>query len=235
MAYCLFVSEEQLHVIQRAVELFARIHSGQLEVVADCFFDNPVHELLRRLLLGIKPEITGFSSEFANHSIYSDKVPLDARRAYDVYQAIRSFDNPEYSILPATSESPPRVEWQATDTRNQFLQQQHRAVALMPPPRLDFIDLAILNAIDSYLRNLNDPASGVKTFIQITLARIKEACPLLELSKSRLEQRLNELELRELIETRRRERRKIFVRVTLKGLRILHGGSSPNLDENARR
>ncbi len=90
--YLLEITAEQAHVLARASELFARLHMGQLNILADEFIfakqinsDNLLK--LREGLKQLEPLITGLK-QHANKGIHGLRHER-AQIAWDLYQTIR--------------------------------------------------------------------------------------------------------------------------------------------------
>lgn len=92
--YTLTLNEHQAYVIKEALDLFSRIHMGQLDTVADVFvayaqergFDTL--SFLRDELDNLSPIWTGLHKH-AYHGIHSPKISDKARVAWDLQQVIR--------------------------------------------------------------------------------------------------------------------------------------------------
>lgn len=121
--YALALTEDQAVAVEIACETLARIGMGQLAGVGD---HTPaganVDGLLavREALRAIEPLATGLPLH-AYHGIASERVAVQARRAWEVYTSVReclSRSHPEHCIcvahgpfLPVVSgERPPRCE-----------------------------------------------------------------------------------------------------------------------------
>ena len=94
--YQITLSEKQLSIIERALELYARIHMGQLDEVR---FELRLHELstgvndwakwdeIRALLDKASERFTNLGGGY--FGILSEKVSNKAKVAWDLYQDIR--------------------------------------------------------------------------------------------------------------------------------------------------
>ncbi len=84
------LSDEQLSVISKACELYARIYMGQLEEVAPLFTSMP-EARYQELTLALKALNTVITEmpEQAHFGIRNERVPEVARCAYDIHQVIR--------------------------------------------------------------------------------------------------------------------------------------------------
>lgn len=123
--YTIDVSEEQLGVITRALDVYARIGMGQLEVavyetVRDLFWKasdtETVWSLVRTHLNEVKVYVWGHPPN-GSYGIFSRDVPAECREAYDILQVCRkvraeargtgewSVDRRDY--MPAHPEWPP--------------------------------------------------------------------------------------------------------------------------------
>lgn len=92
MNYKLVVTEKQVGVISRACELFSRIQMGQLNAVAFQALMGTVEDTerfckLRDGLEELQPLVWGF--RHGGPGIFSDKLPDEARIAWDVNQTLR--------------------------------------------------------------------------------------------------------------------------------------------------
>jgi hypothetical protein len=95
--YVIHLNEEQVRIISRACELFARVHTGQLTPIAEEFFHKttPILHSLQDGLRRLEPLITGMPPH-ASLGLTNPEVPDKARVAYDIHQVIRyiiSWDN----------------------------------------------------------------------------------------------------------------------------------------------
>ena len=122
--YALALTREQAGAVALACEAFARIGMGQLSEIGDhapgaTTVDGmmALHEALR----AVEPLATGGLPPNASHGIASERVSITARRAWEVYVAVREClarQHPEHCIcvahgphLPIISgECPPRCE-----------------------------------------------------------------------------------------------------------------------------
>lgn len=89
--YQVELSEEQVELISKACEMVARIHMGQLDMVADVVTARTPTERfieLKDRLLEIEPLITGMHKH-AYYGIRSDQIEDKARQAFDLYQTFR--------------------------------------------------------------------------------------------------------------------------------------------------
>lgn len=123
--YTIDVSEEQLGVILRALDVYSRIGMGQLEVavyetVRDLFWKagdrETVWSHVRAHLNEVKVYVWGHTAN-SSFGIFSRDVPAECREAYDILQVCRkvraeargtggwSVDIRDY--LPAHPEWPP--------------------------------------------------------------------------------------------------------------------------------
>ncbi|MBD2505613.1 hypothetical protein [Anabaena azotica] len=111
------LNDEQLTVISKACELFARIHMGQLEEVAWLFssLSEERYQELTETLKELNTLITQMPKQ-AHFGIRSEQVPQIAKSAYDIHQVIQhhlawkqnpqggvggNFDSPvQYSTIP---------------------------------------------------------------------------------------------------------------------------------------
>lgn len=94
--YQLTITAEQAHVIQKALELFSRVHMGQLDPVAYilCSY-RQIRELreedlglIHRFLRSVEPTATGLDPG-GYWGIFSGKVQDTARVAWDLQQVVR--------------------------------------------------------------------------------------------------------------------------------------------------
>jgi len=119
------VSDRQLRVLVRALEVFARLGTGQLEILIERMTtpipiagrpSEDVDDDLRAALRRLKLLATSLDSH-ASHSIASDAVQEDAKVAYDLLQVLRRHDAetrglPEWHIA--------RSEPMRVSTREEF-------------------------------------------------------------------------------------------------------------------
>ncbi len=82
------VTDEQLKVINAALELFSRVHTGQFEYVRELFMlrngvDAPKLQTCEYHLSMAKEAIFGFARH-ASHGICSRDISIDAQTAYDM-------------------------------------------------------------------------------------------------------------------------------------------------------
>jgi hypothetical protein len=105
--YALALTEDQAVAVEIACETLARIGMGQLAGVGD---HTPaaanVDGLLavREALRAIEPLATGGLPPNASHGIASERVAIQARRAWEVYTAVREClarQHPEHCICVA--------------------------------------------------------------------------------------------------------------------------------------
>lgn len=84
------LSDEQLSVISKACELLSRIYMGQLEEVAWLFSSLPEarYQELTETLKALNSVITLMPKQ-AHFGIRDERVPEEARCAYDIHQVIR--------------------------------------------------------------------------------------------------------------------------------------------------
>ena len=93
--YILELDEEQLKLIQSALDLRSRIQMGQLEELVD-HFNGPLRHLENEKLNNAKekiqevkeilfPELSGS----AFYGIKNNSLPIESQRAYDMVQVIR--------------------------------------------------------------------------------------------------------------------------------------------------
>ncbi|BAT56567.1 hypothetical protein NOS3756_55790 (plasmid) [Nostoc sp. NIES-3756] len=111
------LNNEQLAVVSKACELFARIHMGQLEEIAWLFSSLPEerYQELTETLKELNTLITQMPKQ-SHFGIRSEQVPKIAKSAYDIHQVISNylawkqtpqggvggyFDSPvQYSTIP---------------------------------------------------------------------------------------------------------------------------------------
>lgn len=93
--YKLEISEKQASIIQRALELFSRVHIGQLQYVLEQFRQHWIKpkkdcdfEECEKLMSLLKMHLTGFKMN-ESYGIHSLEVDDDARIAWDLQQVIR--------------------------------------------------------------------------------------------------------------------------------------------------
>lgn len=114
--YELTLTEGQAQVISDALELFLRIHMGQLDSVVDVLewqrrdFET-LHEL-RDELRKLSPLATGIPCRSSYHGIHSKKIHDRSRVAYDLHQVVRHAlayaRNPEPEITNIHKDAPRR-------------------------------------------------------------------------------------------------------------------------------
>lgn len=109
--YNLKVSKNQAKVISEAVELYTRLHIGQIDQL-DSFFLDRTHtlvdpaalDILRKAYQTIKTRLFPELVKNSYHSIRSYVVPEKAKIAYDIVQVINhklsldSYPNGNYSV-----------------------------------------------------------------------------------------------------------------------------------------
>lgn len=86
------LNDEQLSVISKACEILSRIYMGQLEEVAWLFSSLPEvrYQELAETLKGLNSVITLMPKQ-AHFGIRDERVPEEARCAYDIHQVIRHY------------------------------------------------------------------------------------------------------------------------------------------------
>lgn len=125
--YILSVSKKQAKVISDALELYARLHTGQIDQLDSIFWYKTYDCLgqsdldnLRKSFAIIKTCVFPELVENAYHSIRSDVVPEEAKIAYDVVQVINNklyldSSSKNYSVysqdpLQCSKEELPKIE-----------------------------------------------------------------------------------------------------------------------------
>lgn len=91
--YNLQVNEEQLAMIQKALDLYSRLGIGQVEELANPF-TSPypiVSEKGKEILKEFKKEVFPELDSGAYYSIFSKEAPENAKIGYDLIQVIRNF------------------------------------------------------------------------------------------------------------------------------------------------
>ena len=87
-------SQEQVQVLNAALDMYSRVGMGQLEVAIGEEIQNQnldkiyPRTAVRHLLYAIKEMVWGFSAN-ASYGIYAEEVPVRARTAYDLKQIMR--------------------------------------------------------------------------------------------------------------------------------------------------
>ncbi|MBD3262336.1 MAG: hypothetical protein GF334_11845 [Candidatus Altiarchaeales archaeon] len=141
MKYEVHVTEEQLSLLTKALELWGRLCMGQIEEAAlpEIFVDRlddfaQTKEELRRLV----SLMTGMDSPTASHGIRSDKVHPSGRVAWDMYKAFLhrlSWDrNPEGGVancfdrpFPISDRPLPTIKKASDDEQSEELPERRRA------------------------------------------------------------------------------------------------------------
>lgn len=94
MMYQLTLSDEQIRVLLRALDLYARVGCGQFEQILELFQgdsrrreDGMIQwETLFRIF---RNGLLSLQADMAHYAICSPKVPADYRLAWDIFQVVR--------------------------------------------------------------------------------------------------------------------------------------------------
>ncbi|MFA6234657.1 MAG: hypothetical protein WC824_10805 [Bacteroidota bacterium] len=91
------MTEEQAKLLSQAAELYARLMTGQLEVLAEClpgtsplahFINTGKINAMDEAVKDLKHVVTGFSM-YHSYGIHNPVVPEKARVLYDLHQVLR--------------------------------------------------------------------------------------------------------------------------------------------------
>jgi len=85
--YQLTMSAKQAAAVSHALELYSRIGIGQVDTVADEYFDHPKYMEIREALEGVRVLVTGHRG--ASLGITNARTPVEAKICWEVYQVIR--------------------------------------------------------------------------------------------------------------------------------------------------
>ncbi len=111
--YTLTLTEEQVKVVDRALDVFSRLHAGQFDVIVhDIYQQNPPAEGEDRQAFYVRRDMLAKSLRFpetlmtnlepnAHHSIGSKHISDSARVAYDILKVIRYQQWQEHGCEPA--------------------------------------------------------------------------------------------------------------------------------------
>lgn len=107
--YKIIIDDADINVICEALNLLMRVGMGQIEEVMDYTPDiKGLPPTIRPQLRSLGSQLGGFSSPGVYHSIHSPAVPLNSKRAYDLFRVFKG--NRKQELYLFTSKELPDME-----------------------------------------------------------------------------------------------------------------------------
>lgn len=89
--YNLELNENQIDVVMWALDLYSRLHCGQLSELRNLNKNNPEDKTLSKLHHQLFPNLMGLNSSYGIAGI---QTPEEAKIAYDIYKQMHYIYNP---------------------------------------------------------------------------------------------------------------------------------------------
>jgi len=110
--YKLEINEKQVNVIMWALNLYSRLHCGQLTELRDLTENKPHDDVLKVLQGQLFPELNGYLN--SSYGIAGRQAPEKSKIAYDIYKQIHYIFNPvgvyAYKPIPTSKQKLPKFE-----------------------------------------------------------------------------------------------------------------------------